>query len=63
MFPYIETSQLICSANQLTSFYMIRTLVVKELMTKYFTKFVKSLHFPFQLSKGVVVSTAQFYST
>ena len=31
MFPYIETSQLICSANQLTGFYMMGTLVVKGL--------------------------------
>ena len=31
MFPYIETSQLICRANQLTGFYMMRTLVVKGL--------------------------------
>ena len=28
---HIETSQLICSANQLTGFYMMRTLVVKGL--------------------------------
>ena len=28
---HIETSQLICSANQLTGFYMIGTLVVKGL--------------------------------
>ena len=31
MFPYIETSQLICRANQLTGFYMMGTLVVKGL--------------------------------
>ena len=29
---HIETSQLICSANQLTGFYMMRTLVVNGLM-------------------------------
>ena len=28
---HIETSQLICSANQLTSFYMMGTLAVKGL--------------------------------
>ena len=28
---HVETSQLICSANQLTGFYMIGTLVVKGL--------------------------------
>ena len=31
MFPYIETSQLICSENQLTGFYMMGTLAVKGL--------------------------------
>ena len=31
MFSYIETSQLICSANQLTGFYMMGTLAVKGL--------------------------------
>ena len=29
---YIETSQLICSANQLTGFYMTATLAFNELM-------------------------------
>ena len=29
---HIETSQLICSANQLTGFYMMGTLVVKGLI-------------------------------
>ena len=30
--PYdIETSQLVCRANQLTGFYMMETLVVKRL--------------------------------
>ena len=28
---HIETSQMICSANQLTGFYMMGTLVVKNL--------------------------------
>ena len=31
---HIETSQLICYANQLTGFYMVGTLVVKGLMPK-----------------------------
>ena len=31
MFHHIETSQLICRANQLTGFYMMRTFVVKGL--------------------------------
>ena len=31
MFHHIETSQLICSANQLTDFYVMGTLVVKRL--------------------------------
>ena len=30
--PDIETSQLICRANQLTGLYMMTTLVFKELM-------------------------------
>ena len=32
MLTMIETSQLICRANQLTGFYMMRTLVVKRLI-------------------------------
>ena len=32
---HVETSQLICSANQLTGFYMRGTLVVKRLMYSY----------------------------
>ena len=32
---HIETSPLICSANQWTSFYMITTSVIKELMAKW----------------------------
>ena len=31
---HIETSQLICRANQLTGFYMMKTLVVKRLKYK-----------------------------
>ena len=31
---HIETSQLIYRANQLTGFYVIRTLVVKKLVVK-----------------------------
>ena len=31
MIPHIETSQLICSENQLTGFYMMGTLLVKGL--------------------------------
>ena len=30
--PHIETSQLICTANQLTGFYMRATLAFNELM-------------------------------
>ena len=40
MFPYIETSQLICGANQLSGFYMMGTLVVKGL--------IKSEHLDYQ---------------
>ena len=32
--PHIETSQLICCANQLTSFYMRATLAFNGLSTK-----------------------------
>ena len=32
---HIETSQLICSANQLTGFYMMTTLVFYELKVKF----------------------------
>ena len=32
-FPYIETSQLICCANQLTGFYMRATLALNSLNT------------------------------
>ena len=31
---HIETSHLICYANQLTSFYMMATLAVNELITR-----------------------------
>ena len=37
----METSQLICRANQLTGFYMMGTLVVKRLMTKSVNYFCK----------------------
>ena len=39
---HIETSQLICSTNQLSGFYMIRTLVVKRL-----TALAKKFHHRF----------------
>ena len=32
---HIETSQLICTTNQLTGFYMRATLAFNELMAKY----------------------------
>ena len=39
--PYhIETSRLICRANQWTSFYKIRTSVMKELNAKYVHVFI-----------------------
>ena len=45
----METSPLVCSANQWTSFYMKKTSVMKELMQnctslKAFTKFKVLLH-------------------
>ena len=33
-FPHIETSQLICKANQLTGFYMRETLAINGLNSK-----------------------------
>ena len=39
MFPHhIETSQLICNANQLTGFYIVGTLIVNALKTAFFTE-------------------------
>ena len=35
---YIETSQLICSVNQMTGFYMRGALVIKGLKVYYFAK-------------------------
>ena len=35
---HIETSHLICSANQLTGFYMMRTLVVKRVKKRKFDR-------------------------
>ena len=40
---HIETSQLICRGNQLTGFYMMRTLVVKMLTNANY--FYQKLHF------------------
>ena len=40
---YIDTSQLICSANQLTGFYMMGTLVVKGLINYFFVNTSDSL--------------------
>ena len=31
-FQHIETSQLVCSANQMTYFYMMQTLVIKAFL-------------------------------
>ena len=38
---HIETSQLICRAKQLTGFYMMGTLVVKELMSFYSPEIIR----------------------
>ena len=55
MFPSVETSQLICFANQLTGFYIMRTLVVKglikvdfvtEVFHRFFPEFCSSRTFP-----------------
>ena len=34
VFPYLETSQLICTANQLTGFYLRATVALNGLMTQ-----------------------------
>ena len=39
VFPHIETSQLICTANQLTGFYLRATVALNGLMTQlYFSE-------------------------
>ena len=38
--PYIETSQLICRANQLTGFYMTVTVVFNELTSQNSRKYI-----------------------
>ena len=56
---HIETSQLICRANQLTSFYMMATLAFNELMlTLYFNCYkwhidLKQAEFPDTLEATV----------
>ena len=40
---YIETSQVICRANQLTGFYMMPTLVFNELIFMLASKFKPTL--------------------
>ena len=47
--PHIETSQLICTANQLTGFYMRATLALNWLTNRknsamYLTHFMPRLH-------------------
>ena len=43
--PIIETSQLICRANQLSGFYMMGTLVVKRLNVEGYYEFSSSCEF------------------
>ena len=55
---HIETSQLICSANQLTGFYMMGTLVVKRLtFSRCFLFFIASLYTfkKLQIHKFIIV--------
>ena len=64
---HIETSQLICRANQVTGFYMMRTLVVKwfkkipriwiQVISFNFLDFSKLWDFPYQ--KGEQVENVQ----
>ena len=41
---YIETSQLICFANQLTGFYMIKTLAFNEFNTPIYLQNIHYLY-------------------
>ena len=52
--PYIETSQLICSTNQLTGFYMRETLVRP---LSRFWDIVKSTYTLFLIHRGITVFT------
>ena len=45
--PHIETSQLICCANQLTGFYMRATLVLNRLITWFFREHCEQVVFEF----------------
>ena len=54
--PYhIETSHLVCSANQWTGFYMVQTSVMKELKRIYSNLFL------FQASARLRFSASQFF--
>ena len=52
----VETSQLICSANQLTGFYIMATLAFNELMLNWYIGNVKT-----RLGPNSRHSTALFY--
>ena len=50
--PYIETSQLICSANHLTGFYVMATLVFNELIISQKLSLDKRPH---EIRQGFVI--------
>ena len=51
-YPHIETSQLICTANQLTRFYTRATFAFNELKPKKLYM-VKDLHNPFSFLRMI----------
>ena len=53
----IETSLLICSANQWTGFYMIKASVMKELTAKQQSNLVKTLEMLNEALLGIIQET------
>ena len=64
----METNQLICSANQLTGFYMMGTLavtglknVVIQTVSKNGNIYIRKIQFAFQFHAQILNITAFFY--
>ena len=62
---HIETSPLICRANQRTGFYLIETSAMKEFSRKYLNEFVLQKYQPLFFQKRSIVDFWQgsFYIT
>ena len=74
MFHHIENSQLICRANQLTGFYVMGTLAIKEfpgytagsfenvlrILPKYFQSIFSKFAFRYPVTLIKMVSTKDF---